>query len=129
MAKQLKNKSKKSIEKNTPKPVLKQGDTSKQIKNFDLFNKIIVSPHFSEKSSKGEILRKYIFKVSNTANKSTLKKELEKIYNVKIGKINILKNRKKIKVNQKGSSREKRPDIKKAIVTLAKNQKLDALKI
>lgn len=101
----------------------------KDLKVFERFNKVIISPHFTEKSSKQESLGKYTFLVSKDATKSEIKDIIQKVYGVKVIKVNISKNRKKIKLTQRGFPRIARKDIKKAIVTIEKGKTIDPLKI
>ncbi len=60
-------------------------------------NKIVVAPILSEKSNLcREKLHKYVFKVHKDANKILVKEALEKLYNVKVEKINILNTKSKL---------------------------------
>ena len=87
-----------------------------------LYDKII-SPIVTEKSTTLSEQNKIIFKVPNKANKTNLKKNIEKIFKVNVIKINIInkQNRKKLtrgrKINIQG--------YKKAIITLKKGQSID----
>ena len=74
-------------------------------------------------------LNKYVFKVSFDANKTEIKKAIEKMYNVKVEKVNIIhipgKKRRlgRIEGWRKGLKR----GFKKAIVTLRKGDKIEVL--
>lgn len=105
---------------------------------------IIIKPHITEKSAalsygdpmildESELTRSYTFVVQRTANKIEIKQAIESIYNA--GKrdsgshINVVSVR---TMNVHGKMRRvgrgrpgKRPDMKKAIVTLAKGQLLE----
>ena len=87
-----------------------------------LFDKII-SPHITEKSTNLSEQNKIIFKVPNKANKTNLKKNIEKIFKVNVTKINIInkQNRKKIVRGRQ----VKVQGYKKAIITLKKGQNID----
>ena len=92
------------------------------MKKIHLYDKII-SPIVTEKSTTLSEQNKIIFKVPNKANKTNLKKNIEKIFKVNVIKINIInkQNRKKLtrgrKINIQG--------YKKAIITLKKGQSID----
>ncbi|MBW6516821.1 MAG: 50S ribosomal protein L23 [Candidatus Cloacimonetes bacterium] len=80
---------------------------------------IIISPILTEKS--GNQLshnNSYSFKVSTRANKIEIKKAIEKIFSVVVTDVNTMQMRGKIK--RMGRFEGKRPDWKKAIVTLKK---------
>ena len=93
---------------------------------------IILAPILSEKSAKMmESLNKYVFKVSVSANKLQIKKELEKRFNVEILKVSTLNFKGKTKnttIKSGGHvlrSSGKRSSWKKAIVTLKEGHKID----
>ena len=77
-------------------------------------NKAIIS----EKSFMAASASKYTFIVSNDMNKDSVKAAIEKIYPVKVEKVNIIRIIGKTKRNKKGEG--KRSDYKKAIVSLSK---------
>ena len=87
-----------------------------------LFDKII-SPHITEKSTNLSEQNKIIFKVPNKANKTNLKKNIEKIFKVNVTKINIINKRTRIKTSNRKS--KKVLGYKKAIVTIKKGQNID----
>jgi large subunit ribosomal protein L23 len=84
---------------------------------------IVKQPWTAEKAIKLSPLRKYIFIVDKKANKSEVKKEIERIYGVKVIDVNI--------INMKGKSKRlgrmlgRTSNFKKAIVTLKEGQKID----
>ena len=85
---------------------------------------IIKRPLFTEKGSNlKESENKITVEVSKDANKIEIKKAVEEIFDVKVEKIAT------VNVNGKwkrfGRSVGKRPDRKKAIITLKKGEKLD----
>ena len=64
-----------------------------------------------------------MFKVPKGANKTNLKKSIEKIFKVNVTKINIINKKRKIKI-----TRGKKVSVKgykKAIITLKKGQNID----
>ena len=92
------------------------------MKKFNLLN-TIVSPAITEKATSLSEFNKIVFKVHKDANKSLIKKSIEKIFKVNVIKINTINLRGKTKlVRGKKSSR---PGYKKAIVTLKKGQSID----
>ena len=83
----------------------------------------IVSPVLTEKSTKLSEQNKIVFRVPFSANKKTLKKNIEKIFKVNVIKINIIN-----KQNRKVVKRGKKVNVqgyKKAIITLKKGQSID----
>ena len=87
-----------------------------------LYDKII-APHVTEKSTNLSEQNKIVFKVPREANKENLKKNIEKIFKVKVVKINTinLKGKSKLVRNKKSY----KSGYKKAIVTLKKGQSID----
>jgi large subunit ribosomal protein L23 len=85
---------------------------------------IIKKPLFTEKgSSLKETLNKVLVEVARDANKVDIKRAIEEIFKVKVEKIATIKEKGKWK--RYGRSIGKRPDTKKAIITLKKGEKLD----
>ena len=78
----------------------------------------------TEKSTRVEPDGKYLFLVNNSANKIQIRRAVEQIYKVKVNSVNTFISAGKLKKvrHQLG----KTPDIKKAIVTLQKGQKIEA---
>lgn len=84
---------------------------------------IIIAPMLTEKSLlEKETNNRYMFKVSINANKIEIKKAIEKVFSVKVVKINTI--RMKGKPKRMGKYEGRRPDWKKAIVTLQADQKI-----
>ena len=90
--------------------------------NYNLYD-VIRNPVITEKTTMLSGDRKYTFKVLPEASKDLVKKAIELVFGVKVQKVNIL--------NQKGKTKRfkgimgKRSDLKKAIVTLEKDQSID----
>lgn len=89
------------------------------LKEKDILN----FPYLSEKATFLSQEGKYVFNVSPRANKTEIKNAVEKIYKVKVEKINIInlpakraKFRRQLNLKTKGAN---------AIVTLTKGQKID----
>lgn len=82
---------------------------------------IIQKPIITEKSMMMQDERKYAFKVLKSANKSEIKKAVETVFGVKVKSVNTMNMNGKIK--RQGLKSGKRPDWKKAIVTLTEDSK------
>ena len=92
------------------------------MKKFNYLDTII-SPNVTEKATSLSEYNKIVFKVHKGANKNSIKKSIEKIFKVKVVKINTinLKGKTKMVKNKKAY----KPSYKKAIVTLKKGQSID----
>ena len=77
---------------------------------------VIVKPVISEKSMDLSAQNKYVFFVNKDANKIEIRHAIEKQFNVKVGKVNTMTVKGKLK--RQGKTQGYRPDRKKAIVTL-----------
>ncbi len=88
---------------------------------------VIKKPIITEKSS--ELAEKliYTFEVDVNANKVEIKEAVEKIFNVKVVKIQTVNVHRKAK--RMGRYEGFKPAYKKAIVRLEKGQKIDAFEI
>jgi len=85
---------------------------------------IIKKPLFTEKGSAlKEAENKLLVEVTRDANKIEIKKAIEEIFKVKVEKVATIKSYGKWK--RQGKSLGKRPDRKKALITLKKGEKLD----
>ena len=80
-------------------------------------------PIITEKATILSEQNKTVFKVHEKANKKTIKKNIEKLFKVKVVKVNILNLKTKFKLRQGRISKKK--GYKKAIVTLKKGQSID----
>jgi len=87
-----------------------------------LYDKIL-SPMVTEKSTILSEQNKIVFKVPSGANKINLKKNIEKIFKVKVTKINIINKQNRTKVTR--GKKVKVSGFKKAIITLKKGQSID----
>lgn len=83
---------------------------------------IILKPVVTEKTMNLLADNKYTFVVDKKANKTEIKNAIQNIFNVKVEKVNtmIIKGKPK----RMGRYEGKRPDRKKAIVTLKAGQKI-----
>lgn len=77
---------------------------------------IILRPIVTEKSTAAMQANKYTFEVHPDANKIQIKKAVEEIFKVKVEKVNTIRVRGKLR--RVGRFVGRRPDRKKAIVTL-----------
>lgn len=82
---------------------------------------IILKPIVTERSMEAMESKRYTFKVDPKANKSEIKKAVEKIFGVKVKKVNTMNITGKKK--RMGANVGKRSDWKKAIVTLTEDSK------
>ena len=87
------------------------------MKNFD----IIIRPIITEKTMADMEEDKYTFEVAKKSNKSEIKKAIESIFSVKVAKVNTMNMTGKVK--RQGMNIGKRPNWKKAIVTLTEDSK------
>ncbi len=87
-----------------------------------LYDKIL-SPVVTEKSTNLSNQNKIIFKVPIGSNKTSLKKNVEKIFKVNVIKVNIINKKSSIKISR--GKKIKKKGYKKAIITLKKGQNID----
>lgn len=89
---------------------------------------ILIRPLYTEKIARlQDSENKYAFEVYNGANKIEIRKEIEKQFEVKVEKVQTMNIRGKIRqqMTKAGRFHGRRPDWKKAIITLAEGDKLD----
>jgi large subunit ribosomal protein L23 len=84
---------------------------------------VIVRPVVSEKSYAGLEQNVYTFLVDPRANKTEIKEAIQKIWNVHVLSVNTLN--RKGKVKRRRFTQGKRPDQKRAIVTLAEGDSIE----
>ncbi len=84
---------------------------------------VIVRPVISEKSYEMIDENKYTFIVDRNANKTHIKQAVEKIFDVKVLSVNTMNRRGKVK--RRGLIVGKRPDTKRAIVTVAQGDRIE----
>jgi len=82
---------------------------------------IIIKPLITEKTMDMQQQKKYTFVVDKRSNKTEIKNALESIFGVEVAKVNTVNMRGKMK--RMGRFEGKRPDWKKAIVTLTDKSK------
>lgn len=82
---------------------------------------VVLKPIITEKSMQGIQDRKYTFKVAKDANKIEIANAVEKLFGVKVAKVNTMNVKGALK--RMGAKQGYRPDWKKAIVTLTEDSK------
>ena len=83
---------------------------------------VIIRPVLTEKSYDDMAEKKYTFEVAMDANKTEIKLAVEEIFEgVKVDSVNTMRTMGKIK--RQGKTQGRRPERKKAIVTLKKDSK------
>ena len=87
-----------------------------------LYDKIL-SPMVTEKTTYLSEQNKIVFRVPTSANKTNLKKNIEKIFKVNVTKINIINKQNRTKLTR--GKKVKISGFKKAIITLKKGQSID----
>ena len=83
----------------------------------------IRNPIITEKATILSEQNKTVFKVHNKANKTTIKKNIEKLFKVNVIRVNIINQKAKLKIKQ--GKKTYKSGYKKAIVTLKKGQSID----
>jgi large subunit ribosomal protein L23 len=86
---------------------------------------VIIAPIVSEKSYALSEGGAYTFKVDPTATKPEIHDAVEKIFGVKVIKVNTMNRKGKRKRNRRTFTFGSRPDTKRAIVTLAEGETID----
>jgi large subunit ribosomal protein L23 len=86
---------------------------------------VILRPVVSEKTMSLVDENAYTFIVHPDANKIEIRDAIEAIFNVKVAKVNTLNRTGKRRRNRRSPTFGKRPDTKRAIVTLAGGDRID----
>jgi len=86
---------------------------------------VILAPVVSEKSYALMEAGVYTFKVKTDASKPQIRAAVQEIFGVKVQKVNTLNRQGKRKRNRKTFTYGKRPDTKRAIVTLAPGETIE----
>ena len=84
---------------------------------------VIIRPIVSEKSYAGLEQNTYTFLVDPRANKTEIKEAIQAIWDVRVTSVNTLNRHGKVK--RRGYTKGKRPDEKRAIVTLAEGDAIE----
>jgi large subunit ribosomal protein L23 len=86
---------------------------------------VLIKPVVSEKSYGLQDAGVYTFIVQPNATKPEIRDAVEAIFNVKVAKVNTLNRPGKRKRNRRSFTFGKRPDTKRAIVTLAGDDRIE----
>ena len=86
-------------------------------------HQVLLKPTITEKSTILQESGKYTFRVDMKANKVMVKEAVEKSFDVTVLDVNITKTHGKRK--RYGSRITKKPDLKKAVVTLAEGDRIN----
>jgi large subunit ribosomal protein L23 len=84
---------------------------------------VIIRPVVSEKSYAAIEANTYTFLVDPQANKTEIKEAVQKIWDVRVTSVNTLN--RKGKTKRRGYTKGKRPDEKRAVVTLAEGDSIE----
>ncbi len=84
---------------------------------------VIVAPVVTEKATLASEHNKVLFKVASKATKPQIKEAVEKLFDVKVKKVNTLVRKGKLKMSR--GSRGIQSDNKRAIVTLEEGHRID----
>ncbi|MEM1138575.1 MAG: 50S ribosomal protein L23 [Pseudomonadota bacterium] len=90
-----------------------------ELKAYD----IILSPVITEKATLASENNQVVFRVPLKATKPEIKEAVETLFSVRVKAVNTLRQKGKVKMFR--GRRGRRPDIKKAVVTLEEGQSID----
>ena len=86
---------------------------------------VIIKPVVSEKSYGLLDEGVYTFVVHPSANKTEIRQAVESVFGVRVVNVNTLNRKGKLKRNRRQATFGKRPDTKRAIVTLADGDRIE----
>ena len=86
---------------------------------------VIIRPVVSEKSYALLDEGAYTFEIHRDANKIQVRKAIEELFGVKVVKVNTLNRKGKRKRNRRSATFGRRPDTKRAVVTLVEGDSID----
>ena len=84
---------------------------------------VVISPIITEKATTASERNQVMFKVARNATKPQIKEAVEKLFDVKVKKVNTLTRKGKLKVFKNKLGQQS--DVKRAIVTLEEGHKID----
>jgi len=93
---------------------------------MDIYD-VIVRPLVTEKSEIAKVEGKYTFIVNRRANKIQVKRAVETIYDVEVASVNVMNMPAKASAVRGRRRSVRRPVWKKAVVTVASGQRIEAL--
>ena len=88
-------------------------------------SEVLLRPVITEKSTLLQEEGQYTFQIAPKANKTLVKQAVEQNFGVKVVNVNITVNRGKRK--RYGPRFKKQPDVKKAVVTLRQDDRIDLI--
>ena len=86
---------------------------------------VILRPVVSEKSYALLADNVYTFIVAPQATKPEIRAAVESIFDVSVVKVNTLRRKGKLRINRRNNTRGRRPDTKRALITLAAGDSID----
>lgn len=89
------------------------------------YRDVLIRPVVSEKSYGLQSAGAYTFLVHPDASKPEIHDAVQRLFNVKVAKVNTLNRKGKATRNRRTGKVGKRPDTKRAIVTLAPGEQID----
>ncbi len=93
---------------------------------MDIYD-VIIRPITTEKSESRKELRQYTFQVHRRANKQQIRDAVAEIYSVDVVSVNVMNMPAKIRHTRGRKATVHLPAWKKAVVTVAQGQRIDAL--
>ena len=92
-------------------------------------NAVLIRPLLTEKNTKLQEKHQYAFEVSKDSNKIEISREIEKRFKVKVKSVRtiVVKGKLIATLTKRGRFEGRRPDRKKAIVTLMEGYTIDLL--
>tara|TARA_Y100001970_G_scaffold94584_1_gene119144 strand:+ start:2884 stop:3174 length:291 start_codon:yes stop_codon:yes gene_type:complete len=85
---------------------------------------VVIAPIVSEKSYEQLEQNIYVFQVHTSASKPEIRQAVESIFDVTVTKVNTLNRKGKVRRNRRNNTLGKKPDTKRAIVTLAEGDSI-----
>ena len=85
---------------------------------------VLIAPVISEKSYDFLEEGVYVFRVHRSASKPEIRQAVESIFDVKVAKVNTLNRKGKTRRNRRNNTVGRRPDTKRAIVTLVEGDSI-----
>ena len=92
------------------------------------YTQVLIKPVVTEKTAHEEITGRYTFIVNRQATKIDIKNAVRQLYGVNVKQVMVRLTPQKIRVVGRGREIVKRPQVKKASVTLVKGEKMDLYK-
>lgn len=86
---------------------------------------VVIAPEVSEKTYALQDTGVYTFRVHPDASKPEIRDAVETLFNVKVSSVNTTNRKGKRKRNRRMPTFGKRPDVKRAYVTLAPGESID----